>query len=1178
MKKTLLSNKKFLGGTSLILATSLIVGTMAFKKSNKDKGLKSLYVPQVYADASVPYDSASQINYATVLGGAVDYGIVAPEVHQKNHMETTFATKLFSNRDNQGNSNNNDVDYISSTALFLIGALEGDDKIRWGNNQVESMYLEAPEEVFGSTFDPTKPAKGNTTNGNIIFDSLYGDTPLIQAVNANANSNVDRLISRIGEKPAEGTTPEDADIAWSYYLQARSQFNSAYVLNPNGWNCNYFTNQNGESLDGNGNGKLNINIDSDEFAGKVVYINLDSVLLKYLTRTGDFIIHKDPSTVVVVNIDQSALDDTTSLLKLSKPLVEVNGTEYDGTTPTNGANWAYAEAVQKNFNETVIWNVMVSNPVQVSAMGGAMLIPNSSRVTIKEGNSSGWIVTGAPVDVRDEFHFLYGGSSRDHYGQMHFALNKTFTQEYKKQGEIEKDASISTNEGDFRFILQEYKSNDFSDPNKYGNPIVKTNDEYSAVIFNSFTFYCSDPDNLTDAQKHYYIEKPSGDEPNSKTFYFRVSEDPNKKKAGIENSDGYIDIILVVDVDKNGKFTYFVNYKSVTGNGIVYRDYAPDDNGDYHLDYIKMSGVQFDLGQFYNKVSRDLTICKVAIAGGEEINGAVLTIKRVGGDDSYNIATSAYAGTIKAFRTNSDNTTTNYRATRTAGIGGRPNAGTVLVNDSENSISYTTNNRGHVTIKDLPDGDYELIETVVPDSGIMGPQYHQADPITFSIVGGKVASCSSANGNAITMIDEVVVTLDISKAVLGAGDEVNGATLSLKSIDGLDLSAVQVTGSNVIKQSGSLIQYVTSSSSNTTLSNLPAGRYTLTENAAPNGFAVQSTIRFTVATDGTVTIDNELDADQATVQNNSGLGQHSKLTMFDAIKVNIRKVKQDNNILSGAVLQIYEADGTTKVGNSFASGEASVNLAVGNYILREEQAPSDYRKAEDIAFSVLADGTVKIGDSVQNENRITMVDLPGIKIKVQKRFYDSVSSGQFNALAGAKMQLTAEDGSVGNDTWTWTSGNDYHEITGLSPNVVYVLSEATPPSGYSKIVPIRFTVSESNYQTFINLEDDSILLQNALWTYQSGYSYDSDGYAYLEYTDKLNVIDDVSTTQTGYIKITKTINGDITDEDRNGLTFVVTDETGTVVWTGELGDTADFDVDTNGKYTSKDIEVDASKK
>ena len=66
---------------------------------------------------TVEYDSASAINYATVLGGAVDYGIVAEKLAQNGHMETTFATNTF-----EWSGNSNDVDFMhDKTAHFIVG-------------------------------------------------------------------------------------------------------------------------------------------------------------------------------------------------------------------------------------------------------------------------------------------------------------------------------------------------------------------------------------------------------------------------------------------------------------------------------------------------------------------------------------------------------------------------------------------------------------------------------------------------------------------------------------------------------------------------------------------------------------------------------------------------------------------------------------------------------------------------------------------------------------------------------------------------------------------------------------------------------------------------------------------------------------------------------------------------
>ena len=95
--------------TSFIVAGAVVLGILSvYPKINNTKTIVS-------ADEKL-YDSASAINYATILGGAVDYGVVADTIIQSSHTETTFATNHFVHNDF-----NIDVDYIKSTALFLVG-------------------------------------------------------------------------------------------------------------------------------------------------------------------------------------------------------------------------------------------------------------------------------------------------------------------------------------------------------------------------------------------------------------------------------------------------------------------------------------------------------------------------------------------------------------------------------------------------------------------------------------------------------------------------------------------------------------------------------------------------------------------------------------------------------------------------------------------------------------------------------------------------------------------------------------------------------------------------------------------------------------------------------------------------------------------------------------------------
>ena len=562
---------------SAFIAGAVVLGTLAVYPDSRNNTVLA---------AATKYDSTSAINYKTILGGAVDYGIVSNEIIQNSHLETPFATNHFSNMGPGERGHNIDVDYTTSPALFLIGALDR-GPLYFDYTTASEVYIEAPQSVFGDDYDPgyVVPSQGGK-NGNFYFGNKFGTAPVVQAVNENASSNVNRLIERIN-------STEVGNKGWSDFLDKRAT-NPEYALN-DGNNCEYIN-----VVDQ----KLEIDITDSKFDGKVVYVNLTADMVQYLKESDKFRIRKNPSSIIVFNIEDSVVTDPE--LTLKKPTMFCDGEKLNGTTATNGHGEIYgwdpdhsanvnAAAVQKLFNETVIWNVMTKKNVRMESMGGAMLFPNSDRVTMETGNCSGWIVAKGTVDAKIQFHFLYNGTTRDSYGQMHFALRKAMTQTYAPKTSVVQDTSVSINKGDFKFYIQEYTDNTYS--TTYGTKKAVSVDENAIATFPTLSFY-SDDTGLSDAQKHYYLQIPSGTEKTTQSFYFKITEDPLKTVPGIENSDGYINIELKVSLDHNKNFTYEVKYLSVTGENITYNDETGK--------YVKMSGVQFDLGAFYNKVNEHL--------------------------------------------------------------------------------------------------------------------------------------------------------------------------------------------------------------------------------------------------------------------------------------------------------------------------------------------------------------------------------------------------------------------------------------------------------------------------------------------------------------------------------------------------------------------------------------------
>ena len=99
---------------SAVVAGAVVLGTLALYPN-----LNSKYAA---VNAAELYDSASLVNYSTILGRASDYGIIAKKFVQNAHMETTLATNSYSRLIDT----NIDVDLTTArSASFIIGEITG---------------------------------------------------------------------------------------------------------------------------------------------------------------------------------------------------------------------------------------------------------------------------------------------------------------------------------------------------------------------------------------------------------------------------------------------------------------------------------------------------------------------------------------------------------------------------------------------------------------------------------------------------------------------------------------------------------------------------------------------------------------------------------------------------------------------------------------------------------------------------------------------------------------------------------------------------------------------------------------------------------------------------------------------------------------------------------------------
>jgi len=252
--------------------------------------------------------------------------------------------------------------------------------------------------------------------------------------------------------------------------------------------------------------------------------------------------------------------------------------------------------------------------------------------------------------------------------------------------------------------------------------------------------------------------------------------------------------------------------------------------------------------------------------------------------------------------------------------------------------------------------------------------------------------------------------VEISKIDATTGKELPGAKLTVKDSNG------KVVDSWVSTNSAHVIEGLT------------PGKYTLTEEVAPEGYKLSTEIvTFEVKLDGVV---------KKVVMKNS-------TTSVQISKIDVTTGKE----LPGAKLTVKDSNG--KVVDSWVSTNEVhyiYGLKPGKYTLTEEIAPEGYKlSTETVTFEVRNDGTA---------DKVVMKNEPKDKVPVYISKQD-ITTGE--ELAGAHLELKDSNGNI---VESWVSSNEPHVIDELKPGK-YTLTEILAPEGYElSKETVEFTVLE----------------------------------------------------------------------------------------------------------------------
>ena len=325
----------------------------------------------------------------------------------------------------------------------------------------------------------------------------------------------------------------------------------------------------------------------------------------------------------------------------------------------------------------------------------------------------------------------------------------------------------------------------------------------------------------------------------------------------------------------------------------------------------------------------------------------------------------------------------------------------------------TTDEDGKIQfVADLPvDSRYYIKELAAPDGYVTDQEPQE---FTFEYQG----SGTSVAEYAFTFEDEQT-TVELSKADLTDKKELPGASLKVTDENG------NTVDEWVSKEEAHIIKGL-----------IVGKKYKMTETKPADGYVTAESIEFTV-------------------ENTKEVQKHQMLD--DVTKVEISKKDiADSSEVPGAKLIILDKDGK-KVESWTSTDKPHMveKLPVGEYTLREEQAPDGYLIAEDVKFTVKDTGKVQ---------KVKMKDAhPYGKLVIKKT--DSTSKA---ALSGAEFELREKESGkvveklVTDKTGTATSGKipiATYKNGKVEKTVEYILVETKAPNGYelsNKKEEIRF--------------------------------------------------------------------------------------------------------------------------
>ena len=273
-----------------------------------------------------------------------------------------------------------------------------------------------------------------------------------------------------------------------------------------------------------------------------------------------------------------------------------------------------------------------------------------------------------------------------------------------------------------------------------------------------------------------------------------------------------------------------------------------------------------------------------------------------------------------------------------------------------------------------------------------------------------------------------------------------GFTLTAKEdiIDPADGSVLVKAGEQAVRLTGDrnnpyekVNEIFVDAEGNATVTNLPLGKYTLTETTVPDGIVKSEPkdIEFAQEKDNVEKAEYEVTEEI-----------YNKVT-----KVTVKKTDVAGAEIAGAKMSVTDKEtGATVVEWTSEEGKDFniEGLTIGKtYTLNEDLSPLGFVKASSIDFTVDETGAVTEQTMIDKILTVRKVDMCGSNVEgAQITIYNTDEEGS-----------KIEDSIV--DQWTTEKGK-HHDANNLEVGKTYVASETAVPAGYAKAPDYKFTVAD----------------------------------------------------------------------------------------------------------------------